>query len=438
MSLRRTTWNRIGYGAAKCFGSPDQIASLKLALDGGVNVIDTSANFKEAKSEKMIGQVLSDRDADDVTVVSKFGYWVDSGEKGALSKKVPPGSVDVLPGIKFCLEPEFMRGQLKGSTERLGRKPDFYLVHNPETFVSALVAEENKKLGKDGENRNPDPLLLRDSKEITYEKLQTLFQHMEGCVSEGLFGGFGVSSHGFALPVDEPLFMDWNRMCGNQKQNGLKVIQMPGNLLELEGIRRAPLMRKRGLKVMLTRPLSLMMNDRPLLNVKELDKNIIPPKDYIDTCREFLEHFSYQPPENREPTKEDEELMKGCDFMHQLIEDMNNQLGKFESYEHVQQELAHSIIPLIDSKFEELDEMSVKHIQKFFDRYGEMVQFNCSELLRGMIQKAHDGKNVCLGTGKSWVDFSLEWLQEQEGVDTVLVGMHQPSYVESCLKLIRA
>jgi hypothetical protein len=41
---------------------------------------------------------------------------------------------------------------------------------------------------------------------------------------------------------------------------------------------------------------------------------------------------------------------------------------------HPLQDLAHGIIPMINDKFEELDEDSLKYLQAFFDRFGEMVR----------------------------------------------------------------
>jgi predicted aldo/keto reductase-like oxidoreductase len=120
------------------------------------------------------------------------------------------------------------------------------------------------------------------------------------------------------------------------------------------------------------------------------------------------------------------------------------------------QELAHSIMPMIDSKFEELDETSFALLQAFFDRYGQLVAYNCAQRTRDAIASAHPTLQVPEGGSfdsltatssssssssssgdNSMVQFSLRWLQAQKGVSTVLVGMHQPHYVESALRALQ-
>jgi predicted aldo/keto reductase-like oxidoreductase len=118
------------------------------------------------------------------------------------------------------------------------------------------------------------------------------------------------------------------------------------------------------------------------------------------------------------------------------------------------QELAHSIMPMIDSKFEELDETSFALLQAFFDRYGQLVAYNCAQRTRDAIASAHPTLQVPEGgsfdnltstssssisgsSDNSMVQISLRWLQAQKGVSTVLVGMHQPHYVESALRALQ-
>jgi predicted aldo/keto reductase-like oxidoreductase len=112
-------------------------------------------------------------------------------------------------------------------------------------------------------------------------------------------------------------------------------------------------------------------------------------------------------------------------------------------------------MPMIDAKFEELDETSFALLQAFFDRYGQLVAYNCAQRTRDAIASAHPTLQVPEGgsidsltttssssssgssSDSSMVQFSLRWLQAQKGVSTVLVGMHQPQYVESALRTLQ-
>ncbi|KAG5185838.1 hypothetical protein JKP88DRAFT_268208 [Tribonema minus] len=457
----RATWSKLGFGAAKCAGSPEQRAALQAALAGGINVVDTGVSFKDGSSERMVGEELRRAPHDlarSVTVVSKVGYWKEPAEG---TTKQPPGALRLLPGVMYSLHPDFMARELRSSANRLGRVPSLYMVHNPESYVSCVVAREQEKLGKQmGEDGVPDAALLSDAREETYAALDALFEVLEQCSAAGSVGGYGVCSHGLSSPPSDPLHLDVERILAAARAaarrhsegtgggadagvGSLAAVQLPGNLVETLGVEggAAAAAAAAGVRVMLTRPLSVMLTTAVVSDglqlISSLDRRGEPPQDYMDVCREVIEHFTYPPPEGREPTQEEIETMQGCQFMQQLVQDMNQQLGSFATYEHLQQELAHAIIPMINAKFDELDATSVKHLQAFLDRYGDMVTYNCAERLRDAILAAHPDGGMEPAPGDTWAQHSLRWLQARPHVDTVLVGMHQPRYVQDALAVLQ-
>lgn len=52
--------SRLGMGTHRVSGQPSELDAIKLALRGGVNVIDTASWFEQAKSEKAVGKALAD------------------------------------------------------------------------------------------------------------------------------------------------------------------------------------------------------------------------------------------------------------------------------------------------------------------------------------------------------------------------------------------
>src|SRR5258708_6737832 len=81
--LGKTGWSvsPVGFGGYRI--SPlvqDHREALKLALTSGCNLIDTSTNYGDGASEKLIGEVLRELTTehglkrDQVVVVSKVGY----------------------------------------------------------------------------------------------------------------------------------------------------------------------------------------------------------------------------------------------------------------------------------------------------------------------------------------------------------------------------
>lgn len=86
--LGRLEVSRLGLGGmvlTRSFGEPDQaesVATLELALELGVNFIDTADSYAGGENEMFVGRVIAGR-RDDVVLSSKFGLVVGSaGEVG--------------------------------------------------------------------------------------------------------------------------------------------------------------------------------------------------------------------------------------------------------------------------------------------------------------------------------------------------------------------
>ena len=141
------TVSRIGFGGYRVDAEvPGHREALARALAGGVNLIDTSTNYADGGSERLVGDVLADGvragrlRRDEIVVVSKVGYVQGENLEIAQAREEEdrpfPEMVKYGEGIWHCIHPEFLEDQLQRSLERLQLETlDVLLLHNPEYFL---------------------------------------------------------------------------------------------------------------------------------------------------------------------------------------------------------------------------------------------------------------------------------------------------------------
>jgi methylglyoxal reductase len=118
------TW-AIGGGPA--FGGLDTseqgIATIRAALDVGVNLVDTAPGYNFGRSEEIVGEAIAGR-RDEYVVISKCGLVWDA--EGAFFNKVGDRV------LNRSLAPESIERELELSLERLGTdRIDIYMTHWP-------------------------------------------------------------------------------------------------------------------------------------------------------------------------------------------------------------------------------------------------------------------------------------------------------------------
>ena len=120
----------IGLGAmgmSDLYGSTDEsesIATIRAALDAGINLIDTGDFYGSGHNELLIARALSDRDADAVTISVKFGAQRD-----------PAGGF-----IGFDAGPTAVKDHLAGTLTRLGA--DHVGIYRPARLDPEVPIEE--------------------------------------------------------------------------------------------------------------------------------------------------------------------------------------------------------------------------------------------------------------------------------------------------------
>ena len=237
------TNSRIGFGGYRTgVDQEDHRAALMKAIREGCNLIDTSTNYADGDSERLVGSVLKELLAqkemtrDNVIVVSKIGYVQGKNLQHAKTReqagRAYPEIVKYGEDIWHCLHPEFLDDQLTGSLDRLGLATlDVCLLHNPEYFLSD--AKQRKLI--------VDASTLDELRTEFYRRLEQAFVYFEQQIDSGRIQFYGVSSNTSTAQPGDPEATSLSRMLeaaqraaqqAAKPQHGFRVLQLPMNLFE--------------------------------------------------------------------------------------------------------------------------------------------------------------------------------------------------------------
>ncbi len=219
------TVSNVGFGSYRASEhDPDHRDALRLALRSGVNLIDTSSNYGDGGSERLIGEVLAEEFAsghlhrERVVVVTKAGYVQGSHLREAkrrIEERRPfPETVEFSPDCWHNISPEFLDEQISRSLARLKLESlDVLLLHNPEYFLKT-----SQDLG------------------TYYARIKKAFEFLEGEVERKRIRFYGVSSNAFPEARSKPEFTSlekvWDCAAGIKKNHHFAVIQFPMNIFE--------------------------------------------------------------------------------------------------------------------------------------------------------------------------------------------------------------
>ena len=237
------TNSRLGFGGYRTgIDQEDHRAALMKAFREGCNLIDTSTNYADGDSERLVGSVLQELISqkeitrDNVIVVSKIGYVQGKNLQYAKSReevgRAYPDMVKYGEDIWHCLHPEFLEDQLTGSLDRLGLATlDVCLLHNPEYFLSDA---KRRKLTVDAST-------LDELRTEFYRRIEQAFVYFEQQIDSGRIQYYGVSSNTSTAQPDNPEATSLSRMLeaaqraaqqAGKANHGFRVLQLPMNLFE--------------------------------------------------------------------------------------------------------------------------------------------------------------------------------------------------------------
>lgn len=212
-------------------------AAARLAFSSGVNVVDTSINYRCQRSERVIGLVLQELVGagtlrrDELVICTKAGYVPLDGAPPAsrehyevylrqeyLDRGVLRASD--LVGGGHAIAPDFLLDQLHRSMRNLGvQSIDCFYIHNPEQQLSAV---------------SPSELNAR---------MRLAFAALEACVSRGEIGAYGCATwSGLRLPAGSHGHLSLYELAAiatdvGGKDHHFRIVQLPINLTMSEAVR---------------------------------------------------------------------------------------------------------------------------------------------------------------------------------------------------------
>jgi len=202
------------------------------AVELGANVIDTAANYRFQRSERSIGAALPELTTrgftrEEIVVCTKGGYLPFDGAPPRDVRQyvedtfVKPGLAslaDIAAGA-HCMTPRYLQSQLSQSLANMGLDcVDVYYVHNPESQLSAVSAEE------------------------FWKRLRAAFEFLEQSVANGKIRNYGVATwNGFRAEPDADGYHSLEQMSDIAKEvagveHHFRFIQLPFNLAMPEAL----------------------------------------------------------------------------------------------------------------------------------------------------------------------------------------------------------
>src|SRR6476469_8893856 len=203
------------------------------AVQLGVNVIDTAANYRFQRSERSIGEALKILANEHGIGREELGICTKGGDlpfEGAPPRSVAqyvnetfvkPGiaSFEDIVGGSHCMTPSYLQNQLDQSLRNMDLKCiDVYYIHNPESQLDHVSESE------------------------FYDRLRRAFERLEENRGQGKLTYYGVASwNGFRTAADSGNHHSLVRMeqiaheVGGDT-NGFRFIQLPYNLAMPEAL----------------------------------------------------------------------------------------------------------------------------------------------------------------------------------------------------------
>ncbi|WP_312261831.1 aldo/keto reductase [Candidatus Igneacidithiobacillus taiwanensis] len=223
-------------------GAVDEVTDLAVAaivaqaLQSGINVIDTGANYRFGHAGRAVGAGIAKAlqtgiRREEFFVLGKGGFLTFPDGKpedldAFFAQEVEAKGIgkreDLAQGI-HCLSPEYLLWQLDQLRAQTGLATlDAFLVDQPEVQIPVI------------------------GKEQVYRKLIEVFRALEGAVAAGKLRYYGISTfNACRVETDHPLFQSMTSLlglaekaAGEGKRHHLRIVELPFNALMPEAYTR--------------------------------------------------------------------------------------------------------------------------------------------------------------------------------------------------------
>ena len=456
------TVSRLGFGCYRVDDeTPEHREALTQALLGGCALIDTSTNYMDGESERLVGSVLASLEREgrvprrEIVVVSKIGYV--QGQNLALAQEreaagTPfPDMVKYMEGCWHCIHPEFLKDQLGRSLERLQLETlDVCLLHNPEYFFS----EARRRLAG----------RLEELRDQFYRRVSLAFVFLESQVAAGRIAWYGISSNTAVSPPDDVEATSLSRLLEAAATAGgpnhhFRVLQVPLNLFEAGAVSTAgptaphtvvERAAEAGIGVLTNRPLNAQAGET-LVRLADVPADEVAPgpspEDSLARVAALEEEFRAQigsrlrAPEGG-PAPAD--WFRWADQLRVMT-------GHLQGLEHWRQIEEQMISPAVGQVVQVLDQSLTGPIQEVWRSWLEQYLPALDVLLQafrsraGRQSQAQSNRvaaalnpHLSLARRSESLSRKALWvLVSTPGVSAVLLGMRHPDYVSDGLEVLK-
>lgn len=465
------TVSAAGFGCYRVAdGVPAHHAALRSALLSGVNLIDTSTNYADGASERLVGRVIAELAAEravgrrELVVVTKVGY-IQGSNLRMVRERAEAGSgfpevVEYGAGLWHSIAPEFLHDQITRSLERLAMPcVDGVLLHNPEYYLNWAVARG---------------VALDDARAEYYRRIRNAFAHLEEEVERGRIAFYGISSNSFPHAADAADFTSLAECVRIAEMLSLvhhfATIQFPANLVERgfiterNGPERRTLMdvaRAKNLGVLINRPLNAIVRNE-LIRLADFGTAEPPPAQAdreehaarIDAAAAELiaderEFATRHLPAFAEDAEAHEALVEYVAVGAAVREHWRT----FGTIERVNDLRSQYFAPRLNAVAAYLRENGAADAAAWFaayadrvrallelvaDRYAWSAQERSDRIRAALCDALGDADTPCGRAHASLSSLAVRALMGVEGVDCVLVGMRRAEYVDDIIGALRA
>lgn len=446
----------VGFGGYRLdLGMSAHEKALLTALRSGINLIDTSSNYTNGNSERLIGNVINtlisreEISREEIVIVTKGGYLqgvaYDISQERKQEGRPYPDLVEYDTGLEHCVHPLFLEAQITQSLFRLSLDSiDVYLLHNPEYYLS-WAHKQN--------------IPLKTAREEYYRRIKLAFEHLEQEVEQGRIQYYGVSSNTFPVSQDAEDFTSLEKLLDIANEitpdHHFSVIELPMNLFELgaaisqnqSGKRTVlDLAKEAELGVLLNRPLNAFSQEQ-LIRLADPQTTYTATRDDVEDCIESL----FQEEDTLTKVFEDltskegtmlKEALFSADVLDQNLDSLKGLAGwntALNNYFLPRVYYAVERVKTMDSLSESAKNMINSYVfdlQSAFYTITGYVQAEHAKLSQTIKDVLDDTiQEVAEDTPLS--TRAINVLRQHEAVTSVLIGMRQPEYVKNILDGIK-
>ncbi len=373
---------KIAFGTQRISAhNPQHIQALKEAIRSGIEMIDTSCTYLNGDAHRAIALAFREFDeavCNEIEIVSKFDI-VNS---------------NALESVELALK-DLELEQI-----------DCFMIENLETLMFKLIKEEVDVDEK-----------LDEINRVIYDA----FLDLENLVHSGKILSYGISAENFSQAHNSEEFIPYEDLITlaqsaaeelKNENHSFSTIELPINILEVEGLKCAAWAKQKGLRVISSRPLNAVYNNQ-MYRLAEYSES----HEYYHHLNEMLEIT-------------DNDTLRGLYNLFEELDDAKHKFGWIGDWEKF---LYTQALPHMKKSLEVVDEKNretmLSFIELFLGEYQQMVKYECclktKETLKEFLSVCPETLEVC----------AIGFLHECQDIDYIAVGMRKSTYVNEIMRI---